>query len=242
MFMLKVNNKNKRKEKKFYKAASLAEMMIAMIIFSIIFFIVASVINVILKTSYIVTGRVLSREESVYILEMFRRNLRNANPEDIYVYNVSGISADIDNMQMTGSVNQDYSNLVVSSGNSGNQVHVKPFYSSRWICFGLFPMSTDQTKFVLLKTSTALDLDNVGHNQCFSSNRDDFLENTVILNSSLVNVTSLSVIPFDEPDNVYFAITTHVEPLYWASGISSSLRPDFTKTVVVSTRKLTYGD
>ncbi len=233
---------NKKKDGKYYKATSLAEMMIVMVIFSIIFFLIASVINVILKTSYIVTGRVLSREESVYILEMFKRNLRNANPEDIYVYNVSGVSVDLDNMQMVGSVNQNYSNLIVSNGESGNQVHVKPFYSSRWICFGIFPLSTDHKKSVLLKTSTDLDLDSVGHDKCFNSSRDDFLENTVILNSSLVNVSSLSIIPFQEPNNVYFAITTHVEPLYWASGISSTLRPDFIKTIVVSTRKLTYGD
>lgn len=233
--------KIKTKTKKYYKGATLAEMMIVMVIFGIIFFMISLVLTTVLRVSDVSAGKIMSRQESSYILEMINRTLRNSNPDYIFVYNVPQRSVDLSTLRIYGSTLNNYSDLKVKSGNIGNQVHVKPFYSSRWICIGIFNLSTDSNQAVILKTSTDLDLDKVGHDKCFDSSRSDFKEYTVILNSGLVNIKSFKIRPLEEEDNVYFAVKTVVQPIYWSSG-NSLLKPDYTKMTIVSTRKLTYGD
>jgi hypothetical protein len=219
----------------------MVEMMIVMAIFMAVFLLIAVVLTTVLKVADVSTGRITARQESEFMLNVLQHTLRNSDPEFVHVYDMpTDREFDPVSSKVFGQVSE-YVQNEVGSEQAGNEIHIKPFYSNRWMCFGVFTLRDDTERQVLLKTSTDLELDSVGHEHCFDSDREDFAEYTIVLNSDSVDVNSVNVMFIDDMDNIHFMLEMKLMPTYWASGKSSFVRPEYDKVVVVSTRKVKTG-
>lgn len=234
-----------------YNGYSLVEMLITMAIISVILILVASTITALIKASAISTAKTLSRNESEFILEYVRRTIRNAEIEEIKVYNTySGaencrfVNSDdeVELNGISGCILEDIYMDTISPATIGNEIHIRPSGSAYWVCIGFFPDETDSSIGYLLKTS-AIDLED--HENCFDpSLNGNYARSALFLNSDEIDVNSFEVKYFvsGEDENTLMTVDLEIEPIHWVPGKQSQFKPQYRRQTVVSTQKLTWEE
>lgn len=226
-----------RKRIKKYKGLSLIEMLISIFIIATVMLLSAVTLTTLIRASTISAQRTTAREESEFILELLRRNVRNSDTEDIQIFTTSGRAYNEDNGLVEASGEILGYGQKNDEGVPGNEIHFRPTGFQRWVCVGFFPGKDNPSIGYILKSSS---LEHEDPKDCFDSLLPDYVQNTVILNSEEIDINSLSVSYFNTiGQNILMTMDLEVEPIHWISG-TGNIKPKYFKQSVVSTQKLTW--
>lgn len=233
---------NKEQQKKYYDGFSLVEMLITMAIMMIVMLIVFVTFNTMVTTSIRSDLKLKARDEADMGLELLRKFLRHAEAEEIFVYNSATVrkfdqsAVEVVNAAPPQTVTSTY-NTPLEEGQPGNEIHMRPSGSDRWICFGRFVDSEGKGYF--MKSSGVLDSDEDGiyeHEDCFNNNLSDYKKNTIIINSDDVDFKNFTVRYYRSiSENSMVLAELESIPSRW---FGKSTPTSTIKQVVVSTGKL----
>jgi len=234
----------KSRQKKNYAGFSLLEMIITVAIISILIVFVSFSITTMIRSSIISTIRFESRNETELIFELIRKNISQTDPSNIRVYNslavrnydrdLSRVVGEADGSK--GSLGLAYQNPLDEGVEGGNEIHILPSGSTRWICIGYF--ETEDGQGYIVKTSYPSFTSEADHQQCFNSTTQEYRKNAMVLNSDTIDVQSFSVNYYlQSSGNAIFTIDTITASTkkYGAQEI-----PELTRQLVVTTQKLTF--
>ncbi len=220
-----------------YKGVSLIEMLITIVILTVVMLLVSVVLTTLIRTAAVTNARTTSRQESEFVIEILRKNIRNSHTDDMVLYSVSNRAFDEEQGKVidTGLVS-GYS-TPVAEGTEANVVHFRPNGYHRWVCIGYFPLSTDPTKGYVVKSSYP---DNVTPSECFNSNNTQYQQNALILNSSEVYASGFGMRYYSSPSgNKLVTIDLTMKSIRDMS-FSKNVKPEYYKQALVSTQKLTW--
>lgn len=221
------------------KGYSLIEMLLTMSIIGIVMLLVGVTLTTLIQTSANATVRTTVRQEGEFIQELMRKTIRNSHTSDIFVYNSSGRVYDEASGLILPAGEVKGFDLEQGEGDAGSEIHFRPTGFDRWVCIGYFPGSGEDTKGYILKSS-ADDL-TTGHEACFDSNAQEYLQNTILLNSTSVDVNSLNMEYYPTVgENFILTIDLEMEPIHWVDRFADDSPPQVFKQIVVSTQKLTW--
>jgi len=224
-------------QNKMYKGFSLVEMLITIIIIGFVFLLVATTLTTLIRVSSISTAKTTIRNETEFILELIRRNVRNSNVGDVLIFDTSGREYNgetvVEIEEITGFDNP------LDAGVEGNEIHFRPNGYSRWICIGYFLGSEDSDMGYILKSSTE-DISS-DHSICFNPESSDYQKYTIQLNSEEVDITSFGIKYIESTYGNYLIIANiGAEPVYWYEGSGKWFNKEVNRQVVVSTEGLTW--
>ena len=226
-----------KKEKRIYEGFSLVEMLVTMIIIGFVFSLVSTTLTTLVRVASISTAKTTARNESEFILELIRKNVRNSSVGDVLVFNVSGRSYDGNTVVDTGEV-IGYDNQL-GEGEQGNEIHIRPNGYSKWVCIAYFPSSSDEDMGYILKSSS--DDISSDHSSCFDPDSDDYEKYTIQLNSDETDVNSFRIKYIESTYSNYIIIADiSLEPVYWYEGAGTLFTKEVDRQVVVSTEGLTW--
>lgn len=223
--------------KKRYKGISLIEMLLTLVIITVVILLVSVVLTTLIRVSAVSNARTTARQESEFVLEVVRRNIRNSHNEDIVVYNVANrkFNETTGKVEDTGIVS-GY-DLPVVQGVNGNVIHFRPNGYHRWICIGFFPTTTDNTKGYIVKSSYP---DNFTPKECLNGNNAEYSQNALILNSSEVYASIFNIMYYDTPNrNKLMTVAVSMKSIRDMS-FSRNVKPEYFKQALISTQKLTW--
>ncbi len=222
---------------KTYEGFSLIEMLLTMVIIGFVFLLVSTVLSTLIKVSTISTAKTTVRNESEFILEIIKRNVRNSNIGDVLIYNTSGRTYDGDTIVESGDVLGYETSL--GAGNSGNEIHFRPNGYSRWICLGFFVDTNDPEMGYILKSSS--DDISSDHSICFDPETSDYKKYTIQLNSKEVDINSFAARYVESTYENYIIVTDiNAQPVHWYEGSGKIFNREVNRQVVVSTEGLTW--
>lgn len=219
---------------------SLIEMLITIVIIAVVMLLTTVTLTTLIKASASSSTRTTVREEGEFILELMKRTVRNSHTEDILVYDVpsrvynvqTGLTEVIDDQA------EDYTSGL-GEGTPGTEIHFRPTGYNRWVCIGFFKDSIDETNGYILKSS-ALNLSGK-HEDCFDGSKEDYLRNTMLLNSDEVDINAMLIEYFStRGDNKLMTVDVELESQYLIPGQKDDIKPTIFRQAVISTQKLTW--
>jgi len=245
--MNKLNNNTK------YEGFSLVEMIITLGIIGFVMLISSSALTTLIKTSTVSSSKTMVRNETEFILELVRRNIRNSNPADVYVYNSQDIRTydPAQNLIVEDGLTDLESFYSTSLGTNikGNEIHFRPYGYDRWVCIGFFPASGEgydgeEEEFGYILKTTAENLQG-NHQSCFDSSdpeRDsDFFRYTILLNSDEVDIDSFDITYVDSADDNYlFKFDIIAKPVNWYFSVDAPVNREVYRQAVVTTGGLIW--
>lgn len=220
-----------------YKGVSLVEMLITIVIITVVMLLVSVVLTTLIRTSAVTNARTTARQESEFVMELIRRNIRNSHTSDIVLYNVTNRAFNESENKVvdTGVVN-GYSTAVIEGGNA-NVIHFRPNGYDRWVCIGYFPLTTDPTKGYIVKSSYP---NNTTPSNCFNGNDPEYAQNALILNSSEVYADQFNIVYYNSSDgNKLMTVNISMKSIRDMS-FSRNVKPTYFKQALISTQKLTW--
>lgn len=224
--------------RKRYEGLSLVETLLTIVIITTVMLLASVTLTTLIKASAVSAARTTAREESEFILELLRRTVRNSHNDDILLYNVSGRAFDEGDGVVVADGEIGGYEVALNEGQVGNEVHFRPTGFDRWVCIGFFPGLENADTGYLLKSST-LSLEDPS--SCFDSSSEAYGQNTVVLNSSSIDVNFLEFEYFNtQGNNVLMTIEVEVEPTQWSEQFTGPVTPTYFKQAVVSTQKLSW--
>jgi hypothetical protein len=221
-----------------YESVSLVEMLLTMVILSFVMILSGVVLTTMITTSAISKSRTLVRADTEFILEIIRRNIRNSQPYDIRLYNISGrqFNNESNSVEILTQDSLEGYEIPILPGDLGNELHFRPVGSQEWVCVGYVPSETEGFGYII--KSHVTDLQDPA--DCFNSPTS--FQNILALNSEQTGVQYLRVSYFDGLDgNVIYTIESRMIPLYWL-GDKMGVQPEYIKQIVTSTQKLTWNN
>ncbi len=130
----KMNNIYKTDTK--YTAFSLLEMIITTFIVGFIMTVVALVLTTLIKVSVVTTNKTAARNDSEFVLELLRRNVKSSNPSEVSLYNtVEKRTYNKDTGKV--SVGGDFTTSVAKN-KPANEIHFRPQGSQNWVCLAYY--------------------------------------------------------------------------------------------------------
>lgn len=220
-----------------YEGFSLIEMLLTMVIIGFVFLLVSTVLSTLIKVSTISTAKTTVRNESEFILEIIKRNVRNSNIGDVLIYSTSGRTYDGDTIVESGDVLGYETSL--GAGNSGNEIHFRPNGYSRWICLGFFADTNNPEMGYILKSSS--DDISSDHSTCFDPETSDYKKYTIQLNSKEVDINSFAIRYVESTyENYIIVADINAQPVHWYEGSGKVFNREVNRQVVVSTEGLTW--
>ena len=224
-------------ENKIYDGFSLIEMLVTMVIIGFVFLLVATTLTTLIRVSRISTAKTVVRNESEFILELIRRNVRNSNVGDVLIFNTSGRVYDGESIVEVEDVLGFDDPL--AAGEEGNEIHFRPNGYSRWICIAYFASSEEPDMGYILKAST--DDISSDHSICFDPESSDYQKYTIQLNSEEVDINSFGIKYIESTyDNYIIVADINSQPFYWYEGSGKLFNREVNRQVVVSTEGLTW--
>lgn len=184
-----------------YEGFSMVEMLITTVILGFIMLMSALVLTTLIRVSTTSTNKARVRTDSEYVLELLRRTIKTTDPNYVKIYNSSKRTYDAN----SGNVNISAGDFkeVTAIGETGNEIHIRPNNSQRWICLAYYKgrkTDTDNTgkvKGYILKTSMMNMEDSlVGHQNCFNNipiSEDSEYNYNMVLNSRFVNIEDFKI-------------------------------------------------
>lgn len=227
----------KKIEEQNYEGVSLIEMIITIAIITAVVLVSSVTLNTLIKTSAISSAKTTTRQESEFVLELVRRNVRNSSEKDIYFYKTEGREFNETSDKLVDDVNVTGYTTPVSEGSLANEVHFRPSGYTRWVCIGYFPTTTNDTRGYIVKSSYP---DNQNPTSCLDGTDAQYAQNSVILNSSSVYATLFDLVYYTTSDsNILVTLALQMESKYQMS-FAKEIKPVFYKQTLVSTQKLTW--
>lgn len=220
-----------------YKAVSLIEMLITMVVITTVLLLATVTLTTLIRVSSVSNGRTMARDESEFVLELLRRNIRNTDADDVYVYNVSGRTFDEEENKTVDSETVTGYESEILEGIVGNEIHFRPVGYDRWMCIGYFPSSTDDTVGYIVKSSYS---NNLTPQNCLKGDDEQYIQNAMVLNSSEVYAQQLSFVVYKATEgNVLITIEVKMKPrVILLSG--NKISPEFFRQALISSQKLTW--
>jgi len=240
--------------KKFFTAFSLVEMLITLGIMSVVMLITTLTLNTIVKTSAIAKYKTVTRHEIDFAIELMDRLLSDSNIADVFVFDTTEVryydpllDKVVNDPGLSEEEIVDVYNSKLEPGVSGNEIHIRPYGYSIWVCIGYFTEEVESiigssTKegekpkgYLVKRTMTTLG--DEGHVSCFDQSVSPTL---LVLNSQEVNVTNFKVsyIQSASNNNVFYVDLT-MEPVYWVAN-SSTIEKTVFRQAVITTQGLTW--
>lgn len=220
-----------------YKGVSLVEMLITIVILTTVMLLVTVTLTTLIRTSAVTNARTTARQESEFVLELIRRNIRNSHTEDIIIYNVANraFNETTGKLEDTGAVT-GYSTPALE-GAVGNVIHFRPNGYHRWICIGYFPKTDDAEKGYFVKSSYS---NNDTPSECLNGNNSEYSQNALVLNSKEVYGSQFDISYYSTPNgNKLMTIAVTMASIYDMS-FSRNVKPVYYKQALISTQKLTW--
>jgi len=227
-----------------YNAFSFIELLLTMMLLGVIMLLVTSTLMTTIKVSTTTASKNLTRSDINYVMEVFQRSLRNADVDNIYLYDSRDVRYVTEGgngqIRIGSDVNlgETYSTSTVVD--QGNEIHVKLVGYEYWTCIGYFPgedidPQTDQPYGYIVKTTyngTSL----IPSSECF--NKDAVI---TLLHSYTVDATEdfniQKIVTNDE--NSMYVIDVTLRPLQWPVSNVFPVTREVSRQVVVSTQSLT---
>jgi len=195
-----------------YQAYSLVEMIISVAVVSVVMLIIGLSLNSLLQVSFVSSARMESLNQTDFTMELIKRTIKQSNPSSVFLFNSREYyyyDATNDVITKNPASSGEFSApLDEGESNIGNEIHLLPFNSDRWICIGYFVDS--EGKGYLFKTSYK-NLSN--HASCFDSTTSEYKKNIMKLNTSQVNFTQFDASYFSGgSQNVFYRIKLSGQP------------------------------
>lgn len=245
--------KNKLKKRK-YKGFTLLETLITMVIVSIVILFISFLYVELVKTSLQSSIRMQARDESELTFELLQKNIKQADPQYIILFDSSGNLGGVRRFNNTtglttysGTEESVYLNPVTDPTQFANEIHILPANSSRWICFAFVKDSTDPSMGYIVKSSSgSISTDTTSpsglleHADCLKGSETEFKKNRLVLNSSNVNIKDFSMASYFDTysGNKTVVINLTSQPTKWMGDETEPT--EIVRQLVVSTNKLTF--
>lgn len=230
-----------------YQGFSLVELLVTIIIVMILLMLVATTLTSMIKTSLLTNSKNVVRQESEFILEVTKRNLKGADVENIRLYRAARRYFDGTNIS-DGTAGAKY--ITVSGSLAGNEIQIVPSNGEGLICIAFFKPSEGAPNGYILRTyapsTYTINGAQVPSYQvprgCFDPTiNSSFNEYLQILNSFETHVIdfNIKVQPLEE-GNSLFLLDLIMEPVRWVPGNQSSISKQIRRQTLVSTEKVSY--
>jgi prepilin-type N-terminal cleavage/methylation domain-containing protein len=247
------------------KAFSMVEMLITLAIMAIVMLIATQTLTTVFKVSTMTKLKTVTRNEIGFAVELTERLLANSNVVDVKIYDVSNTTTDPIDDDYENDVryyNEDtggiYTELAsgeieaiytddLSTADVGNEIHIRPYGYSLWVCLGYFHGYSDgevnSNGYFLKRTVTSFP-DGYGHESCFDTSAEgpSLVESPIlVLNSDDVNVNDfrVSYIKSSDINNVFY-IDLVMEPTHWVPGDQSNIEKAIYRQAIITTQGLTW--
>lgn len=234
--MNKYNKENK------YEGFSLVEMLITTFIIGFIMLIAALVLTTLIKVSTVTTNKTKVRNESEYVLELLRRTIRVTDPTEVKIYNSNRTYN-----SSSGLVSGEGNLIAVSEGNKGNEIHIRPYGSSKWICLAFYKDGEQKKEGdgstsmgYILKTSVSEEVMSRGSNSCFNE-EDNRSYNYIVLNSRFVNIRDFKIsYRSTEDGNKEIQFDLEAAATYWYFATGAPLNRNIYRQAIVKTEGIMW--
>lgn len=195
-----------------YHGYSLVEMIISVAIVSVVMLIIGLSLNSLLMVSFVTSARMEALNQTDFAMELIKRTIKQSNPSNIFLFDSSDYyyyESGNNVIARNPNTSEGYpSPLYEGEANVGNEIHLLPANSDRWICIGYF--TDNQGNGYLFKTSYK-NLTN--HESCFDSATSEYKKNIMKLNTSQVNFTQFDASYFSGgSSNVFYRIKMTGQP------------------------------
>lgn len=226
-----------RKNIQKYNGFSFIELLLTLMILMVVMLLVASTLTTISRVSVTTSNKNLARNDINYIMDTFKRNISNANIQDIYLYDSSGTTVEFVGGQISlfNSTGGSQYSAQKGLGDYGNEIQVKLYGYDYWVCLGYFEDSLGYG--YLVRTYNREDNLRDDHSLCF--NQDSVL---TLLHSYSINIDDFNIQYVDigeENINSMFIINATAEPLMWPVSDTFPVNKYVSRQIVVSTEALT---
>lgn len=230
-----------------YEAFSLIEMLITVVILGLLMLTCAIVLTTLIRVSTVASNKARVRTESEYMQELLKRTIRTTDPASANLYDSASagryyIPESSTITPAEGGTTPYASEL--GEGEFGNEIHLRPFGSSRWICVGFFlgynnEKESDGTpKGYILKTT--MEDTEYSPESCFDSAVNDPL-NYIVLNSRFVNVSEMKIsYTITEDSNKEFVLNLHADAIYWYFAKGAPIKKDLYRQSIVKTEGIMW--
>lgn len=237
-----------------YESFSLVEMIITIGIMGMVMVIASITLTTLIKVSSVASNKARVKNETEFVLEYVRRNVRNSDPSDVYIYKTYDIRVynPIDNIL------EDYDNKTFQPVDSnivkniystplgetvvGNEIHFRPYGYTSWICIGYFSSKNDPSMGYILKTSAQNLWED--HESCFTTQAyqgGDYSKYITVLNSDYVDVETFNI-AYTKSSNANYIIRFDLsaQPLQWFLGSEQLFKKKVFRQAVVSTEGIVW--
>jgi competence protein ComGF len=240
----------KEKTKK-YKAFSLIQMLIALVILAMILLAINNVIVTMMRTSNVISSRMLVREESEYIAEVIRKYLRNSSVDNVKIYSREDPEITLSQYGVSY-IDGEVTEIDFGEDTLATEIHFRPSADSvgRVVCIGFFENEEDGGPKIgyIVRAVSLLDplrgWTDYEPEDCFPpdpSSDQMFRKNLALLNSDLISIEGFSVKRDRTNANVYYSVDLDVRPVWGVGGLSNYRdeegTPKYRKSFVVQTRQ-----
>lgn len=228
-----------------YTAFSLLEMIITTFIIGFIMTVVALVLTTLIKVSAVTTNKTAARNDSEFVLELLRRNVKSSNPKEVSLYDSTVRTYNKD----TGKVSEggDFTNSV-GKNKPANEIHFKPQGSQNWVCLAYYKgVSGDNEikkdkdgKLVrmgyILKTTKKMGEYKAA--ECFTERA-----NIMVLNSRAVNIKEFTFRyreHGEDPLNKIIQVDMVAQPVYWYFAQGAPINREVYRQAIISTESIKW--
>lgn len=230
--------------RKTFKAFSLVEMLLTLGIMSIVMLIATQTLNTIFRVSAITQFKTITKNEIGFSVELIERLLANSNVVDVFLYDTEGTrqyNEGTGKIETSGSSNlEEVYGSAIENGDKGNELHIRPYGYSLWVCLGYFKgVVSPEQGYLLKRTVTELP---DGHQSCFDTERISVDTRPLfVLNSDEVKVNdfSISYIKSSNLNNVFY-LDLEMEPVHWVPGSSGTIQRSVVRQAIITTQGLTW--
>lgn len=231
-----------KNEKKRLKGYTLVEMLISIALISFVIMLVGVTLTTLIRTSIVSNVRMQARDETDIIMDVLERNIKQSDPSNILVYNSSAVrrytNGEVETFGGDAQVTAAYgASLVpyIEGQLNGNEIHMLPYQSKRWICLGYFKDAAGNG-YIVKSTSASLGAGSL-HKSCFDKNQTEYVKNAITLNTEENSVTQFVLSYFmSGGDNALFTLDLSLKPRKSYGGQEQG---SIDRQLVVSTQKLT---
>lgn len=239
----KMNNIYKTDTK--YTAFSLLEMIITTFIVGFIMTVVALVLTTLIKVSVVTTNKTAARNDSEFVLELLRRNVKSSNPSEVSLYDSTKRTYNKDTGKVSGE--GDFTNSV-DKNKPANEIHFRPQGSQNWVCLAYYKgvlgdneIKKDKDgKLVrmgyILKTTKKMGEYEAA--KCFTENA-----NIMVLNSRAVNIKEFTFRYREYGEdavNKIIQVDMTAQPVFWYFAQGAPINREVYRQAIISTESIKW--